>query len=533
MPFHIKTLFHHSRLLLCCLASISPSFLPALAPAPSTSPDSNLDEPLMVVDSDVADYNGKSMTLSGHVVVEHELGKISADWIQIIPQTIRKKLRLNTLTMKEDVNIALKDGGHLSCASAFLDYVALKGRFEGGDDQQFVVFNENCPDKNGTLAPLTVKSKQMLIKIAHCDTGSSQAPHSYISTISANDSVTVNYNNDFIAAADYATYQRLPLEANNTVQNTQMPGLITLRADTEDAVCQVTNRNKDIIKANTICIDTVKRQLLFSYPKGAIYTPSEKELQNRVDFSAGTMTWDDQNNALTLCDHVTVSQKGIGRITTDKEIRLTQGVHNGMKQLQSIASSGPTTLFYNDDEKELAHTLVCHGLLFVDHKNLQTVMESPRDAKGEVMEGCQVHFQDDMGEIYADKIVIKYALVNNVPAPTRMILEGHVHLMNRCAIDAEGPYLQFALADRVEYKAEAKEVHLSAKGKGRILFFDKLNNLQVSAPGLKIRRDQVTNKDSVQGIGNVRFSFVEKEFAEMNKYFHLEEWDTTSNEHSE
>ena len=492
------------------------------------------EEPLVVMDSDEADYNGKTMTLSGHVVVEHELGRISADWIEIVPQTIRKKLRLNTLTMKEDVNIALKDGGRLSCAHAFLDYTAFKGRFEGDDLQQFVTYTENCPDKAGTLVPITVKSKQMFIKIAQNDSNSdTQAPHSYISTISVNDSVTVNYNNDFVAAADFGTYQRLPLEANNTVQNIQLPGLITLRADKEDAVCQVTNRNKDIITANTICIDTVKRQLFFVYPKGAIYTPSEKELQNRVDFAADTMTWDDQNNVLTLYDHVTVSQKGIGQITTDKEIRLTQDIHDGIKQLQSIASQGPTTLLYKDKEKEVAHTLICHGLLFVDHKNLQTVMESPRDSEGDVIDGCQVHFQDDMGEIYADKIIIKYALVNNTPAPTHMVLEGHVHLMNRCAIDAEGPYLQFALADRVEYKAEAKEVHLSAKGKGRILFFDKLNNLQVSAPGLKIRRDQVTKKDSIQGVGNVRFSFIEKEFAEMNKYFHLEEWDTTSNERSE
>lgn len=501
---------------LCALCGFAVNLL-------SLDASETLDEDaVMVVDSDVADYNGKKITLSGHVVVEHELGVISANWIEVIPQTIDKKVRFNTLTMKEDVEVALKDGGQLSCANAILDYIVLQGQFEGTAQQQYVVYTENCPDKAGASVPLTVKSKHLLVKIDQSKS-TVQHSHSCISAMTANDSVTVNYNHDFIAAADLATYHRLPQENWNTSANQQMPGLVTLRAAEENALCQVTNRNGDMIQANTICIDIVKRQLFFVYPKGVIYTLSDTGKQNRVDFTGDTMTWDDQKNVLTLCDHVVVSQQGIGQLNTEKEIRFFQYPMKGMKRLRSIESTGPTTLVYTDEEKELVHTLICYGLLLVDHEHLQTVMESPRDEYGNVIEGCQVHFQDHMGEIYADKMVIKYEIVNHSPSPTKMILEGHVRLMNRCAVDMDkqGPYLQYALADKVEYTPHAKEVSLTANGKGRILFFDKLNNLQVSAPGLKIRRDQTTKKESIQGIGNVRFSFVEKELEEMSKYFQL------------
>jgi hypothetical protein len=78
-------------------------------------------------------------------------------------------------------------------------------------------------------------------------------------------------------------------------------------------------------------------------------------------------------------------------------------------------------------------------------------------------------------------------------------------------------FLEYALADVVEYSPQTKEVQLSALNKGRVLFFDKVNNLQISAPALKIKRDAVTQKDSIQGVGDVRFNFVKHELDKMKK----------------
>lgn len=481
------------------------------------------DDLVMLVDSDLADYNGKKITLSGNVLVEHELGSIAANWVELTPETIQKKINFNMLDMKNEVKISLRDGGQLSCASANVDYKTLQGHFQGNPQQEYVVYTENCSDKAGTLIPLVVKSRQMLIKIDRSEINTTKSPHSCISSITADENVTVNYNNDFIAAADHATYQRQAADPDTIAKQSTMTGLISLRAKEENGLCQVRNHNGDLIKASNICIDTINHHLLFGYPRGAIYVSREKGSKERIDFAADTMTWDDQQNLLVLRDHVVISEMGIGQLTTDKEIRITQQTVDGLKHLNAIESLGPTTLTFSDEEKELAHTLICHGTLFIDHKRLQTTMDSPLDENGNVITGMQVYYQDNMGEIYADKLYITYAVINHSLVATKLLLEGNVHIMNRCTIDPErqSPYLQYALADTVEYTPQAKEISLAAKGKRHVLFFDKVNNLQVSAPGLKIRRDQTTKKESIQGIGNVRFNFVEKEFDEMDKYFHL------------
>lgn len=481
--------------------------------------DDPVDDYVMSVDSDFADYNGKKITLNGNVVVEHELGRISANWMELSPETIQKKISFNQLEMKDGVKISLKDGGQLCCANANINYLTLQGHFQGDTQQEFVTYTESCPDKAGVPIPLVVKSRQMLIKIDRNEISAEKSPQSSISAIISDDSVTVSYNNDFIAAADHATYQR----QDNSKKSKQMQGLISLRAAEQNGHCQVRNSNGDMIKANNICIDTINHTLLFGYPRGAIYLAREKGAKERIDFAGETMIWDEQQNLLVLRDHVVVSHMGMGQLLTDKEIRIKRHYIDGLKQLHSIESLGPTTLTYADETKEVAHTLICHGTVFVDHQLLRTTMDSPIDENGNVIAGMQVYFQDNMGDIYADKLQIIYAIINHAIVPTKLLLEGHVHIFNRCTIDPEreSPYQQYAIADTVDYTPQAKEISLSAKENERVLFFDKVNNLQVSAPGLKIRRDQTTKKESIQGIGNVRFNFVEKEFDEMDKYFHL------------
>src|SRR5262249_30835599 len=91
---------------------------------------------------------------------------------------------------------------------------------------------------------------------------------------------------------------------------------------------------------------------------------------------------------------------------------------------------------------------------------------------------------------------------------------------------AHSPLVQYALADRVEYFPKNQEALFSTKGSGRrVLYYDTANDMQVSAPALRIKRDQVTHKDSVKGIGDVRFNFVEHEIdqlEQLRKRFALE-----------
>lgn len=482
------------------------------------------DEEMMQIDSAQADYDGHQITLSGSVVVEHDIGKITANHMVVTPEENQKKVRLAYLKMNDDVRIALKDGAQLSCSTAELDYVGLRGRFLGGSQHEYVVYTENCKDKAGVKSALLLKSRLMSVKIAKTD-GAKASPKSMITEMTAENNVTVNYNSDFIAAADFATYQRLqpnPAEANPS----HIPGLISLRSTDQNGTCQVTNRNGDLIRANQICIDTNKRHLFFAFPKGAIYVTQETGGVDRIDFSSDSMTWDEPRDLLTLHDHVVINQKGVGRISNEKEILVYQYNKNGKKQLRSVESVGKTLLDYIDEEKGMTHHLVCHHKAILDHEHLQTILESPTDSSGNVLEGKQVYFQDALGEIYADKVVLDYEYTGGHNVILRKVtLFGNVKILNRKSEDLEetGTLMQYALADKVEFYPESREMTFSATGKKRVLFYDKGNNVKVSATALKIKREPGMKSESIQGVGDVRFSFVDKEFDQIRKQFNLDE----------
>lgn len=482
------------------------------------------EDDMMMIDSAEANYDGRQITLNGSVVVEHDIGKITANHMVVTPEEDEKKVRLAYLKMNDDVRIALKDGAQLTCSTAELDYVGLRGRFLGGSQHEYVVYTENCKDKAGIKSALLLKSRLMSVKISKAD-GAKPSPKSMITEMTAENNVTVNYNNDFIAAADYAMYQRVKPDTSDS-NPAHIQGLISLRSTDQNGTCQVTNRNGDLIRANQICIDTNKRHLFFAFPKGAIYAAQESGGVDRIDFSSDSMTWDEPRDLLALHDHVVVNQKGVGRLSNEKEVLVYQCTKNGKKQLRSVESVGKTMIDYIDEEKGMTHHLVCHHKATLDHEHLQSVLESPTDANGNVLEGKQVYFQDALGEIYADKVLLDYDYNTCHNIVLRQVtLIGNVRILNRKSQDLEetGTLMQYALADRVEFFPETREMTFSSTGKKRVLFYDKGNNVKVSATALKIKREPGMKSESIQGVGDVRFSFVDKEFDQIRKQFNLDE----------
>lgn len=486
-------------------------------------------EEMMVIDSALADYDGKKITLSGNVVVEHELGKISANQVVLFPENEEKKVRFAYLKMNDNVKISLKDGGQLNCSIADLDYKSMTGKFSGNPQQEYVIYTESCKDKAGISVPLVVKSRQMNVQITREESQNSQTPKSLLNEITAESNVTVNYNHDFIITSDQAQYQRLQKEKeNNTSSQPRLPGLIQFRAAEQAGFCQVTNRNGDMIRANQIYIDTLKRHLLFLYPKGIIFSPShgdQKEEPTRTEFSSDTMTWEEPKDLLILRDHVVVNQKGIGQIANNEEVQIHRHVVGGKKLLRSIDSSGETIMTLLDEAKGIMHTLTCYGKVILDNEHLITHLESPRDAYGKVLPGKQVFFEDRLGEVYADKADLLYEYANKSIVPAKLILTGNVWILNRSTAHEEDPgkFLQYSIAETVEFYPQTKEMHFFSKENGRVLFFDKANNVQMSAPALKIKRDPNSKADSIHGVGDVRFSFLENELEQLRKRFGFKE----------
>jgi len=151
-------------------------------------------------------------------------------------------------------------------------------------------------------------------------------------------------------------------------------------------------------------------------------------------------------------------------------------------------------------------------------------MISPQEPDGEVHDDKQICFQDSRGEIFADKVLLKYDYPDRKLVPAQLILAGNVKIFNRLpsAESDESIVRQYVLADRVDFYPRTKEMRLKASKNKRVLLYDKENNLEVSAPSLKIIRDRATKKESIQGFGDVRFSLVESEFEQLRRKFSLD-----------
>lgn len=462
----------------------------------------------VAIESNEASYDGKQMRLTGDVVVEHEIGKISAGFLELMAQPGQKKLSLGELKMDGLVKVALKDGGQLLCDSALLNSNSLQGFFYSGPQQEFVVFTESCRDRSNSQIPLVVKSKIMTVLLTQ-EEGKATARTSYISSITADVQTSVTYNHDFVVSADRGIYRRLN-QAQEASSPIALPGTILLQKEGESGVCQVTNRNGDLVKAQQICVNTVRKELVLDFPRGMIYG----DKQQRLDFSADQLVWNAEKMVLTLNGHAVIHQPGMGQLETDKQVAIQQWIQEGKKTLKSMESLGTTILTYDDTAQEQSHVLTCCGTVVVDHAIQETRMEST--------EGEQIVFRDSLGEIHADRAKVSYQAVDNQWVPSKLVLEGQVRIENwQSNNENEKQILHYVLADSVEFRPDLKEMYLNSIDKRRVLFYDKVNNAQVSAPALTIKRNEVTKKEAIQGTGDVRFSFVDQEFEELRQRFSL------------
>ena len=488
-------------------------------------PDGGDDEQgvIVVIGSDFADYDGQEVSLTGEVTLEHELGTILAHKARIIKNPSVKKKKFSFLRLEGDIRLFLWEGGSFYCTCADLDYHKLQGNFYGDALQEYVTYTDNLDNGKGEFVPIVLKGKNMTVKVERpWKERRNVKPHA-IDEITADHNVTVDYDREFVAAGDHMIYQRHHC-GNDEDENIAISGMIYLFPDNDGrGVCQVTSRQGDVIKAQKIEIDLPLQSILFRKPKGAIYvTHCEQELQ-RVDFSSETLTWDQQYSLLMLKGNVTIYQKNLGKLTSTEQVQVCHDVIEGSRELKWISSTGTTELTYEDEETGDHHFLVCYGSVFVDPNHQTTVLKSPMIGDC-VSSDKQVFFSDRKRQIYADNVTLDYTMEGTKGiTPAKLTLEGHVKIMNDSFFDSkfQGNSLQYALADIVEYVPETQQMRLYARGEHRVLFYDCLNGVQISAPAVDVRRDSSTGKKAVEGIGDVRLTFAENEIRTLTESFDL------------
>lgn len=310
---------------------------------------------------------------------------------------------------------------------------------------------------------------------------------------------------DLLFHADIATYQ-----TDLKKFSQELTGHIFLKKIESNGKCRVTQANDKEIDAESIDIDISKKQIAFTDAQGAIQLKNPNTAH--LLFSGKKILWDELSGILSIAEDASLQLDNLASVQANKTLKMQLQATEEKKELQWIETEGQTKIVFNDKEQK-KHTLLTPYNLLIDPKAKKISSASTSNE--------QILFQDSSGEIYTNAFTIFYKDLNHRFELTNLLLEGNVKIFNREAFDAETSKanIEYALADRVDYFPETKEMSLSSFGKNRVLLFDRINNLEVSATSLKIKRDETTKRESIQGTGDVRFSFIKQEIDELKKQF--------------
>ena len=73
------------------------------------------------------------------------------------------------------------------------------------------------------------------------------------------------------------------------------------------------------------------------------------------------------------------------------------------------------------------------------------------------------------------------------------------------------PAFQYLIADGVNVLPQENLATLFSQSSGRVLLYDKINKVEMSADGVKVHWGEKSGDERIEGIGDVRFSFDQKE----------------------
>lgn len=224
-----------------------------------------------------------------------------------------------------------------------------------------------------------------------------------------------------------------------------------------------------------------------------------------------------RKESLILEGDVLVEQHLRRLTSTYAEVILGSDSADDLGAIRAVKCQGHTHLTFTDDETDLERILECFGGIYLDNENSQVYLYSPEDADGN---GEQVLFRDLLGEISGNEMLLDFIYEDSKPTLISLSVEGDVRILNKKS-ELGLDQIQYALADTADFNFRTQELTLKSSDETGVLFFDKINNMQMNAPEIIVKRDRYEQIESVEGIGTVRLVFDESELERMNNTFHM------------
>lgn len=217
-----------------------------------------------------------------------------------------------------------------------------------------------------------------------------------------------------------------------------------------------------------------------------------------------------------LSGGVSVKRPDLGQLESNGSIYLVRTADREKRRIDRITSSGRTTLSFPDKGGQ-ERRLTCHGRMVLDQVAGELHLSSPIHS-GEVHPGEQVHYLDEKGEVYADVMKVDSLSSATGFEESHILLTGSIRMVNRQAGAESSLPLMMGVADRLEYCPKSELMTLEADPGNRVVFVDESQDARVSAR--KVFYDR--KSQSIEGVGNVRFSLSDRELVHLRTIFGTE-----------
>jgi len=389
----------------------------------------------------------------------------------------------------------------------------MTGHFRGGQTEPYALYKDIRYSSEGKQIPIEISSQLITVQVTADPYLKSQAPQHYLSHLVAQGDVRMRYDTHFSACADRSIYR--DSDRKTAQEDEQLSGMIYLVPEGPKGSCEIRHHRGDHIVARLIRIDADRENLFFDQAEGQVFFQDDDGMLDRISFKADALCWDESKRTLNLKHNVELCDLGMGALFAENEIEVVLTPDSEEHEVQWIRAHGPTHLIFENDSGGSPRQLYSFNGGEIDNRSFQVQLKSPR-INGLVPPDQQIRYKDAVGEAQADDVTVLYRYLDGELSAEKILIVGNVYMVNHAPFDPDDqtPVLQYAKADAVEYDPNKQEMLLLGKAK-RVLFFDKLNNVQVSAPAIRMSRDQVTGKEAIQGIGDVRFRLIGKEMTEL------------------
>lgn len=424
-----------------------------------------------------ATYAEQTLTLKGSVELNHEFGNVLSE-TAIFNTNHRSELA--KIFLQGDIKLILKNQSRLEADQAEIDCQEGKGTFVANDQVKVHFWDP--------LKYLHIYSFNM--GVLWDPAKKKLATKGFDGLIIAEDKVEIHYGQQLSAFGDFASYsdKEIVLKGNE--------------------FCKIILDGKDKIFSDHVTLAPSERTITFSNPRGEIIREQET-----IRFSSKSMQWNDLERLLTLKEQVKIEGDRLGILEAQGPVIVHIKERGGVREVVKVVCQDRVELVIKDKNND-EHRLSASESLVIDREAEKIeVYAKPEQPT------C---FKDKHGSIIANHMCLHFSSVEEMPL--QLTVDGEVQIANKFSLN-EDHILQYILADQAKYEFSDRELTLSG-GNNRVLLYDKLNNLELSAPILKIKRDKLTDKDSVSGVGDVRFVFIDQELEKIKNRFQSQEHET-------